>query len=76
MIAPTLPIDETVEVSEQGGIVIPPSAIEQLGLQPGQRLQLLVYKEQIVLMPEVDPRDVRGSMPGLDTSPEDEPDRV
>jgi bifunctional DNA-binding transcriptional regulator/antitoxin component of YhaV-PrlF toxin-antitoxin module len=76
MVAPTLLRDETIEVSEKDGLVIPRSVLERLGIQPGQKLQLLVYKGQIVLMPEVHPRDVRGSMPDLDTSPEDEPDRV
>jgi antitoxin component of MazEF toxin-antitoxin module len=76
MKASTLPSDETIEVLEEGGIMIPPSVVAQLGLQPGQKVQALVYKGQLVLMAEVHPRQVRGSMPGLDTNHEDEPERV
>jgi AbrB family looped-hinge helix DNA binding protein len=67
---------ETIEVSDNYTITIPPSMRESLGIRPGQKLQLLAYKGEIVLMPEVHPRDVRGSMPDLDTSIEHDEDRV
>jgi AbrB family looped-hinge helix DNA binding protein len=72
----TLPKTESIELSDDYAIVIPPSMRETLGIHPGQKLQLLVYKDQIILMPEVHPRDVRGSMPDLDTTVERDEDRV
>jgi AbrB family looped-hinge helix DNA binding protein len=76
MVAPTLPKAETIELSEDYKIVIPPSMRETLGIRPGQKLQLLVYKGELVIMPEVHPRDVRGSMPDLDTSIERDDERI
>ena len=76
MATSTLPKAETIELTKDYEIVIPLSMRENLGIRPGQKLQILVYKGQIVLMPEVHPRDVRGSMPDLDTSIAHDEDRV
>jgi len=73
---PPVSKSETIEVSDDYTIVIPPAMGKTLGIHPGQKLQLLVYRDQIVLMPEVHPRDVRGSMPDLDTTIEHDEDRV
>jgi AbrB family looped-hinge helix DNA binding protein len=76
MATPSLPKTETIVMTDDYEIVIPPSMRDTLGIHPGQKLQLLVYKDQIILMPEVHPRDVRGSMPDLNTSIERDEDRV
>jgi bifunctional DNA-binding transcriptional regulator/antitoxin component of YhaV-PrlF toxin-antitoxin module len=74
MATSTLPRAETIEVSEDYKLVIPPSLAESLGLRPGQKLQAIFYQGRIEIVPEIDPLKARGSMLGLDTviDPEDD----
>ena len=66
MVAPTLPHTGAIEVTDDYKLEIPPALAESLGFQPGQKLQAIFYAGRIEIVPEIDPRDARGSMPGLD----------
>jgi len=47
-----------------------------MALRPGDRVQVLRYQDRLELVPLRRPRDLRGFLPGLDTSVEREGDRV
>ena len=57
-------------------VVIPRKVREQIGLRPGQVVQVIVYKNRIELVPIRPIKDLRGFLRGIDTSVEREPDRV
>jgi bifunctional DNA-binding transcriptional regulator/antitoxin component of YhaV-PrlF toxin-antitoxin module len=56
--------------------VIPLAARTILGIRPGQRLQVLVYQNQLRLVPVRPLRELRGSLPGVGTDIERDEDRV
>jgi AbrB family looped-hinge helix DNA binding protein len=66
----------TVTVSPKYQVVIPKAVREALAIEPGQRLQVLVFEGRIVLVPVRRPEELRGSLVGLDTRVEREGDRV
>lgn len=67
---------ETVTISPKYQVVIPRKVREQIGLRPGQVVQVLVYENRIELVPIRPIKDLRGFLRGIDTSVEREPDRV
>jgi len=66
----------TVTISPKFQVVIPKAIREQLGLQPGQRIQAIVYGDRIELIPIRPAAQMRGFLAGIDTSVEREGDRV
>jgi AbrB family looped-hinge helix DNA binding protein len=66
----------TVTVSPKFQVVIPREVREQLQLQPGQKIQTVVYGDRIELIPLRPMRQMRGFLKGIDTSVEREDDRV
>lgn len=74
MVASTLPSAETIVVMDDYTLAVPPALAKRLGLRPGQKLQAIFYKGHIEIVPEIDPSEARGSMPGLDTLVDDEDD--
>ena len=67
---------EIVTVSPKYHVVIPRKVREQIGLRPGQVVQVIVYENRIELVPIKPIHDLRGFLRGIDTSVEREPDRV
>ncbi len=67
---------ETVTISPKYQVVIPRKVREQMGLRPGQVVQVIVYENRIELVPVRPIQDLRGFLRGIDTSVEREPDRV
>jgi len=67
---------ETVTISPKYQIVIPRKVREQIGLRPGQVVQVIVYENRIELVPIRPIKDLRGFLRGIDTSVEREPDRI
>jgi len=61
---------ETVMVSPQFQVVIPPNVRESLGIQAGQEIQLIQYQGRIELIPLKPVRAMRGFLKGIDTSVE------
>jgi AbrB family looped-hinge helix DNA binding protein len=67
---------ETVTVSPKFQVVIPRKVRESLGIQPGQKVQVIRYEDRIELVPVRPVRETRGFLKGIDTEVEREPDRV
>ncbi len=67
---------ETVSISPDFQITLPPAIRESLKLYPGQKLQVIQHGERIELIPTRSAREMRGFAKGIDTSVEREPDRV
>jgi AbrB family looped-hinge helix DNA binding protein len=56
-----------VTVSPKYQVVIPKEVREKLGLSPGQRIQVVVYGDRIVLIPVRPTKQMRGFLKGIDT---------
>ena len=67
---------ETVTVSPKYQVVIPKSIRESLGIRPGLKIQVILYKQRIELIPIKSIQASRGFLKGIDTSIEREDDRV
>ena len=65
-----------VTLSPKYQVVIPQAVREQLGLVPGERLQVIAVANRIELIPMESPRQLRGFLPGIDTSVPREEDRI
>jgi AbrB family looped-hinge helix DNA binding protein len=67
---------ETVTVSPKFQVVIPKKIRERLNLAPGQKIQAIVYRDRIELIPVRPIKEMRGFLKGLDTHVDREADRV
>jgi AbrB family looped-hinge helix DNA binding protein len=67
---------ETAIVSPDFQVIIPQAIREALGIQPGQRVQVILYQSRIELLPLRAVTDMRGFLKGIDTTVEREPDRT
>ena len=65
-----------VTLSPDYGLVIPREAREALGLRPGQVLRVFQNGQHITLIPDKPVREMRGSLRGIDTNIDREPDRL
>lgn len=59
---------ETVTVSSDFQIEIPRAARESLGIQPGQKIQVLLYNNRIEVIPVKPISQMRGFLEGIDTT--------
>jgi len=66
----------TVTVSPKFQVVIPSKIRESLGIRPGQKIQVLEYENRIEFIPLKPVKQMRGSLKGIDTTMEREPDRL
>jgi AbrB family looped-hinge helix DNA binding protein len=66
----------TVTVSPKFQIVIPQAIRKSLGLQPGQKVQAILYDNRIELIPIKPMTSMRGFLKGIDTTIEREADRL
>lgn len=67
---------ETVTISPKFQVVIPKAIRERLKLEPGQKVQAILYEGRIELIPLQTPRQMRGFLAGIDTDVERETDRL
>jgi AbrB family looped-hinge helix DNA binding protein len=67
---------ETVTVSPKYQVVIPSRVRELLGVEPGQKVKVILYDNRIEMIPVRPIREARGFLEGIDTSVEREPDRL
>jgi AbrB family looped-hinge helix DNA binding protein len=67
---------ETVTVSPKFQVVIPRKVREVLGIQVGHKIQVIAYENRIELVPVKPAKEARGSLRGIDTHVEREPDRA
>ena len=66
---------EVVTVSPKFQIVIPQRVRESVGLQVGQKVQVVIYDNRIELIPIRPIASYRGLLRGIDTTVEREADR-
>jgi AbrB family looped-hinge helix DNA binding protein len=66
----------TVTVSPKYQVVIPREIRESLGLQPGQKVQVLQYENRIEFIPVRPIEQMRGFLKGIDTTVERETDQL
>jgi AbrB family looped-hinge helix DNA binding protein len=66
---------ETVTVSPKYQVVIPSRVRELLGVEPGQKVKVILYDNRIEMIPVRPIREARGFLKGINTSVDREPDR-
>jgi AbrB family looped-hinge helix DNA binding protein len=66
----------TVTLSPKYQVVIPLSVRESLGLQPGEKIQVLQYRNRIEFIPVKALKAMRGFLKGIDTNVPREGDRL
>jgi bifunctional DNA-binding transcriptional regulator/antitoxin component of YhaV-PrlF toxin-antitoxin module len=66
---------ETVTISPEFAIVIPPSICKSLDLQIGQKLQIISYEGRVELFLVKPIKQMRGFLKGIDTTIKHEADR-
>ena len=57
----------TVTISSKYQVVIPREIREKMGLQPGQKVQVMAHQGRIEMIPLVPITDLRGFVRGIDT---------
>ncbi len=67
---------EMVTVSPKFQVVIPRSVRDALDIRPGEKIQVLQYKDRIEFVPLKDIKKMRGFLKGIDTTIIREKDRV
>ena len=64
-----------VEISANYEVAIPRSVRERLQLEPGQKVQAIVYGDRVELIPLRTARSLRGFVRGIDTDVDRDADR-
>ena len=64
-----------VRISPKFQVVIPKNVREPLGLEAGQQLQVLSFRDRIELVPIRQISEMRGFLAGMEARVEREPDR-
>ena len=67
---------EQVKVSPKFQVVIPRAIRKSLGLEPGQKIQVIQHEDRVELIPIKPIKQTRGFLKGIETTVEREPDRV
>ncbi|MCU0913352.1 MAG: AbrB/MazE/SpoVT family DNA-binding domain-containing protein [Planctomycetes bacterium] len=66
----------TVKVSSKYRVVLSKEVREELGIRPGQRLQVLHFPDRIEFVPVREIKSTRGSLRGIETDIRREKDRA
>lgn len=66
---------DSVTVSPKFQVVIPLKVRESLGIQVGQKMQVLLFENRIELIPVRPMSEMRGFLKGIDTHIDKEADR-
>jgi len=66
----------TVTVSPKFQVVIPKEVREAMNITPGQKVPMMIYRGNIVLVPLRPIEELRGFLQGIDTTIERDPDRL
>jgi AbrB family looped-hinge helix DNA binding protein len=67
---------ETVTVSPKYQVVIPSRIRKRPGVQPGQKVKVILYDNHVEMIPVRSVKESRGFLKGIDTSVDREPDRL
>ena len=66
----------SVRISPKFQVVIPRLVRDNLGLHPGQRMQIVEFDGRIEMIPEREIEDLRGFLKGINTDFDREADRI
>jgi AbrB family looped-hinge helix DNA binding protein len=66
---------DTVTLSPKYQVVIPQAIREAMGLEPGEKMQVLQYQDRIEFIPRRPMKQMRGFLKGLETTVPREGDR-
>jgi len=66
----------TVTVSPKFQVVIPLAARQALGIQPGQKIEVIAYEGRLEFILIDEPRKMRGFLRGIDSSVPRDADRT
>jgi len=66
---------DVVTISPKYQVVIPRSVRERLQLEPGQKVQAIVYGDRVELIPIRTAQSLRGFVRGIDTGVDRDADR-
>jgi AbrB family looped-hinge helix DNA binding protein len=66
----------TVKVSPKYQVVIPREVREELGIKPGEKVQIFLYDGRIEFVPVRKMKSMRGFLKGIETSVARDEDRV
>jgi AbrB family looped-hinge helix DNA binding protein len=67
---------ETVTVSPKYQVVIPSRIRKLLGVQPGQKVKVILYDNRIEMIPVRSVEEARGFLKGINTSVDRDSDRL
>jgi len=67
---------DTVTVSTKYQVVIPSGIRKLIDVQPGQKVQVILYDGRIEMIPIKPTKETRGFLQGIDTTVEREADRL
>jgi AbrB family looped-hinge helix DNA binding protein len=67
---------ESVTISPKYQVVIPSAIRNSLGVEPGQKVHVILYDNRIEMIPIRPIEETRGFLNGIDTTVEREPDRL
>jgi AbrB family looped-hinge helix DNA binding protein len=67
---------ETVTISPKYQVVIPSRVRQALGVEPGQKVKVVLYDNRIEMIPVRPIKEARGFLKGIDTTVEREADRA
>jgi AbrB family looped-hinge helix DNA binding protein len=68
---------EIVTISPKFQVVIPQKIRNKIGVKPGQKMHVITYDNQVVMIPVRPIQEARGSLKGINTDvPREEEERV
>jgi AbrB family looped-hinge helix DNA binding protein len=67
---------ETVTISPKYQVVIPSRIRKLLGVEPGQKVKVILYDNRIEMIPVKPVKEARGFLGGIDTAVDRESDRL
>ena len=67
---------ETETISPKYQVVIPSRIRKLLGVEPGQKVKVILYDNRIEMIPVRPVKEARGFLKGIDTSVDREADRL
>ena len=68
---------DIVTISPKFQVVIPQKIRNKIGIKPGQKMLVITYDNQVVMIPVRPIQDARGSLKGITTDvPREEEERV
>jgi AbrB family looped-hinge helix DNA binding protein len=65
----------SVTISPKFQVVIPLEVRQRLGLEPGQKVEVMAFDDRIQLVPVRSAKSMRGFLRGMDTHLDRDPDR-